>query len=117
MKHLLLACFFLGFAWSANTQVMVDSVDINKLDIQYIELYAASGIGSSVRINYGQADNKIMIYFDPLIDPQTEKPFRNTIAALNFLYRNGWELVLPSFRSGDEEQPTYMLQRRERGEK
>lgn len=113
MKHLLLTGFFLAIACLSYSQVMVDSVDINKLDIQYIELYAASSLGTSVRINYGQSDTKLMTFFDPLIDPTTQKPFRNTIAALNFLYRNGWELVLPSFAMGDGEHPTYMLQRRE----
>ncbi|MBK7335947.1 MAG: hypothetical protein IPJ00_07180 [Saprospirales bacterium] len=54
-----------------------------------------------------------MTFFDPFIDPRDSKPFRNSVAALNYLYQNGWELMAPSIRSGDEEQPSYMLHRRE----
>ncbi|MBK6903763.1 MAG: hypothetical protein IPH04_13410 [Saprospirales bacterium] len=113
MKKLVLSAILLAAATFSYAQVMVNGVDINKLDIQYIEIYAASGLGASVRINYGQATTNIMTFFDPFIDPRDSKPFRNSVAALNYLYQNGWELMAPSIRSGDEEQPSYMLHRRE----
>ena len=112
MKKLIFLGFFLAMAICSRSQVMVNEVDINKLDIQYIEIYAASGIGGSVRINFGQTTSNLMSFFDPLVDPKDGKPFRNTIAALNFLYQNGWELVVPSIRSGDETAPSFLLQRR-----
>ena len=113
MKKLMLSgILFLTLVCVSHAQVKVGEVDINQLGIQYIEIYAASGIGASVRINYGQNDSNLMFYFDPLIDPKDGKPFRNTIAALNFLYQNGWELVIPSIRSGDETAPSFLLQRR-----
>ena len=114
MKKLLLSAFFLLAITSfSRSQVMVDSVDINKLNIQYIEIYSASSIGGSVRINYGQTDSGLTFNFDALVDPESGKPFRNNIAALNFLYKNGWELIVPKVKTGDEAVASFLLQRRD----
>ncbi|MBK7335948.1 MAG: hypothetical protein IPJ00_07185 [Saprospirales bacterium] len=45
MKKLVLSAILLAAATFSYAQVMVNGVDINKLDIQYIEIYAASGLG------------------------------------------------------------------------
>lgn len=111
MKKLIFCCLLLGAAGLAQAQVMVNGVNINDLDIHYIEIYGATGL-NNVRINYGQSNTTAWFNFDPLPDPEG-KPFRNTISALNFLHKNGWELVLPASQWGNDEVSTYLLKRRE----
>lgn len=94
MKKLFLAmvCLFLLVGFSANSQVTVDGVDINKTDIKYCELVAKSALFSMkvvVVIDYGQ---------DFSWKAQTIKgndgkdmKFNSVIAALNFMYKNGWD--------------------------
>ncbi|MCB9284292.1 MAG: hypothetical protein H6563_09490 [Lewinellaceae bacterium] len=111
MKKLLFLGIWVIFAQLSQGQVMVGDVDINTLDIQYIEVHAAIGIGGVVRINYGQQPSGPFSNFDPLRDRE-ENTFKNDIAALNYLYLNGWELFQPTFQKGDESAPSYLLQRR-----
>ncbi|MFZ2898788.1 MAG: hypothetical protein WA004_09215 [Saprospiraceae bacterium] len=112
MKKLIFCCLLITAAGLSQAQVMVNGVNINDLGIHYIEIYGANGIGGNVRINYGQRNTNIWINFDPLTDPEGQ-PFRNTISALNYLHKNGWELVLPASQWGDEEVNTYLLRKRE----
>jgi hypothetical protein len=111
MKKLIFCCLLVAAAGLAQAQVIVNGVNINDLDIHYIEIYGATGL-NSVRINYGQSNTSVWIQFDPLTDAEGQ-PFRNTISALNFLHKNGWELVLPANQWGDDEVNTYLLRRRE----
>ena len=112
MKNIVLFCFFQLLALAGYSQVMVDSTDINQLDIQYIEIYHSGSVLMPVPINYGQNPTGLMSNFEVLRDENGES-FRNSIAALNFLYRNGWELVLPSAPAGEDGPSTYLLRRRE----
>jgi 3-dehydroquinate dehydratase len=111
MKKLILSCLLVAAAGLAQAQVMVNGVNINDLGIHYVEIYGATGL-NSVRINFGQSNTKVWLNFDPLTDSEGE-PFRNTIAALNYLHKNGWELVLPASQWGDDEVYAYLLRRRE----
>ena len=83
---------FLFGGVSAFSQVTVDDVDINKLDIKYCEVVAKAAMFSMkvvVFIDYGQ---------DFSWKAQTIKgsdgkdmQFNSVIAALNFMYKNGWD--------------------------
>lgn len=111
MKKLLLLAFLGILAHRGFSQVMVDDIDIETLDIQYMEVYGAVGLGGVVRVNYGQATPGPFANYGPLLDPEG-KPYKNHIAALNYLYLKGWELYLPSIQKGDATAPSYLLQRR-----
>lgn len=112
MKKLWFLGLFISFSFLTHGQVIVNGVNINDLDIQYIEMHAPVGLGGQVRINYGQVNSNLWTNFDPLTDP-AGAPFRNTIAALNFLYQNGWDLVPPVTRWGQDEVSTYLLRKKE----
>jgi len=112
MKKLLLFALFAGLSQFAFSQVMVNDVDINELDIQYIEVQHGEGIPGLVRINYGQEPTTVFNIFDPLVNTEG-KPFRNHVAALNFLYNQGWELILTGDLRGNDEAPAFIMQRRE----
>lgn len=87
----LICLFFLG-GFSAFSQVTVDNVDINKLDIKFCELVAKSALFSMkvvVVIDYGQ-DFSWKVQTIKGTDGKDMK-FNSVIAALNFMYLNGWD--------------------------
>jgi len=89
----LICLFFLG-GFSAFSQVTVNDVDINKLDIEYCEVVAKAAMFSTkvvVVIDYGQKFSwKVQTIKGK--DGKDMK-FNSVIAALNFMYKNGWDYL------------------------
>lgn len=92
-KILILFLFFTNLCFS---QVVVEKVDINKLDITFCEI-VGSNIGffkSKIIINvdYGQ---KLKFGESQLIEDSAGKAmvFNSMVDALNFMEKNGWEFV------------------------
>jgi hypothetical protein len=76
-------------------QVIVDDVDINKLDIEYCQVVGQRKFLSTkvkVTVDYGQPRADI---WESKIKDKDGKTisFRGMMDALNFMYQNGWEYV------------------------
>ena len=77
-------------------QVYVNGIDINTLDIEYIEMVVTDmGMFKKnivVSIDYGQ---KVKSGDQVIIADKDNKPvnFESNMGALNFLAKNGWEFV------------------------
>lgn len=95
MKKLIVALAIGMFSFSGNTQVIVDGVDINDMDLHYVEL-----VGQTRFINL----TKIKVFVDygqdfswrqqTIEDRGGERSsFNSMVDALNFMYENGWEFV------------------------
>ncbi|XOV66638.1 MAG: hypothetical protein ACFHU9_13510 [Fluviicola sp.] len=96
MKKLLLVLALGMFSFGGNAQVIVDGVDINKMEeLQYVEL-----VGQTRFINL----TKIKVFVDygqnfswrqqTIEDVNGERSsFNSMVDALNFMYENGWEFV------------------------
>lgn len=102
MKTLILL-LLISFSFSARSQILVDNVNINKIDrIEYVELITSQYFKIVEKqkdvpivravIDYGQ---KFSLSDDQFF--QDEKGnlinFRSLMDALNFMTRNGWEIV------------------------
>jgi len=84
------------FAFAAQCQVLVDDVDVNKLDhVKYVELVGQQKFLSMkivVNVDYGQA-------YKPFKQQRVQDmngknmAFNSMIDALNFMEANGWEFV------------------------
>ena len=90
---ILFALIITGF--SGYTQVIVDDINVNDLDIQYVELRARQKFLSTkviVNVDYGQ---KFRLFVEQSIRSKDGKklPFNSVIHALNFMDQNGWEYV------------------------
>lgn len=117
MKKILLALSLGLFSLSGNAQVIVDGVDINKMDeLQYVEL-----VGQTRFINL----TKIKVFVDygqdfswrqqTIEDKSGERSsFNSMVDALNFMYDNGWEFV-SNYHIDNDGSLTYhyILQRQE----
>jgi hypothetical protein len=111
MKNLVMLCLIMALSFTSRAQVVVGGVDINALDIYYIEIAQIGGPLGTVRINYGQQNATLWIKREVLSD-EMGQPFRNVLAAFNFLYRNGWELMPQVALKAQGEVETYMFRRR-----
>jgi len=89
MKYTTLLLLFLSLSLSSFSQVFVNGININELDIQYCELIKTGN--DYVRINYGQ-DNPSKRTKISKQDMNVIK-FNSGLDALNFMVANGWELV------------------------
>jgi len=117
MKKILLALSLGLFSLSGNAQVIVDGVDINKMEeLQYVEL-----VGQTRFINL----TKIKVFVDygqdfswrqqTIEDKSGERSsFNSMVDALNFMYDNGWEFV-SNYHIDNDGSLTYhyILQRQE----
>ncbi|GAB4255785.1 MAG: hypothetical protein Kow0027_22630 [Saprospiraceae bacterium] len=86
----------------AQSQVVVDGVNINELDIEFCEIVAESnfwGTKAKIKIDYGQPGGSFG--FDKVTD-KDGKPLKvnTTVGALNYMFKNGWDFVT-SYTIGD----------------
>ncbi len=94
MKRVLLAMMLSLFAFAGNTQVIVEEVNINELDIKYVELVGrgkAFSLKMKIIVDYGQEfsfKSQAIRSADG-----TKAEFNSMIDALNFMDANGWELI------------------------
>lgn len=99
---------------TAQAQLTVGGVNLNNEDIQYIELigYNRSSTEAVVWIDFGEnyTSNKSGEFLKPVPNRESVR-FTSVVEALNYCYKNGWELVttyLPTTMSFHH----YVLQRR-----
>lgn len=94
MKKLVLALMLGLFSLVGNTQVLVDGVNINEMDIKYVELVGRAKLNPTkikVILDYGQP---FTFASQAIRGAQGEKAaFNSMIDALNFMEANGWEFV------------------------
>jgi hypothetical protein len=95
MKKLIVALALGMFSFGGNAQVIVDGVDINDLDLQYVELVGQTRFISLTKIkvfvDYGQDFS----WRQQTIEDESgeRSSFNSMVDALNFMYSNGWEFV------------------------
>jgi hypothetical protein len=95
MKKLIAALALGMFSFSGNAQVIVDGVDINKMDLHYVELVGQTRFISLTKIkvfvDYGQ---ELSWRQQTIEDNSGERAsFNSMVEALNFMHENGWEFV------------------------
>ena len=94
MKKFFLVAILALIGFSANSQVIVNDVNINELDIKYVELVGQAKLNPTkikVIVDYGQ---KFSFKSQAIRGVQGEKAaFNSMIDALNFMEANGWEFV------------------------
>jgi len=102
----------------AYAQVFVNGVNINELDIAYCQLIAVDPglIGNAIiRIDYGQP--RPMVKRPDISGPDKQLVrFNSVVDALNFMVRNGWELVssqITANKEGSSEEFIYLLRKRD----
>lgn len=102
----------------AYAQVFVNGVNINELDIVYCQLIAVDPglMGNAiVRIDYGQP--RPMVKRPDVAGPNRQPiRFNSVVDALNFMVRNGWELVssqITANKEGSSEEFIYLLRKRD----
>ena len=114
--RILFVIFLMSFFFNLNAQVVVDGIDINKIDrIKYCQLVArGKGLSNKIIVNvdYGQA---LPVFKQQAITGRDGKKrvFNSIIDALNFMEENGWAFV--QLESVTEENNTtfyYLLKRR-----
>lgn len=116
MKKLVLAAMLVMFAFAGKTQVIVDDININDLEIKYIELVGRNKIGFGkikIIVDYGQ---ELKIFRSQAIRSAdgTKAAFNSMIDGLNFLEANGWEFVSNYVvQSAEENEVRYILRKRE----
>jgi hypothetical protein len=113
-KIILLSLFgYLGLL-TATGQIIVGSVNINNLDIQYIEMlgYNRPSNAASIWLDFGQNydPGRSGEFLKPINDQERVR-FRSLLDALNYFYKNGWELV-QAYAVGEFHH--YVLQRKSR---
>lgn len=123
MKKALLI-FVLCVFWNntASAQVFVNGVNINELDITYCQMIGKNRDGglsvTRVWIDYGQPSFATNIFKQQAIVGSDGRPnkFNTVIDALNFVTRNGWELVswqVTSDKEGEAGEFVYLLKKRD----
>ncbi|MBD3635759.1 MAG: hypothetical protein HUJ25_00335 [Crocinitomicaceae bacterium] len=117
MKKVLLVRVWGVIGFNANSQVMVNDVNINELDVKYIELVGQRAFGwgkIKVTIDYGQ---EMKLFKPPVIKSAdgTNAKFNSMIGALNFMEANGWELVevmvFPGRTADEDNEVRYLLRK------
>ena len=97
MKNILIAVLVL-VANYCTAQIYVNQIDVNKFDYQYLELWEHFNKQSGefyAMVDYGQDAPKSSQGENYKVSEKNGEPkkFNGTIAMLNFLYKNGWELA------------------------
>ncbi len=118
MKKLVFGLFLVAFSFIGKAQVIVEGVNVNELDIKYIELVGTAKVLNpfkmKVFVDYGQ---------DFSWKQQTIKDaagknaaFNSMIDALNFMDANGWVFVSNYVVSGSDGSLTYryILQKKDK---
>lgn len=94
MKKLVLVAMLMMYALVGNTQVIINGVNINDLDIEYVELVGRSKLNPTkikVIVDYGQP---FSFKSQAIRGAEGDKAaFNSMIDALNFMNANGWEFV------------------------
>jgi hypothetical protein len=109
-------CLFLVSVTYSFSQVYVEEVNINELDINYCELVGFNKylLGKvNITIDYGQ---EYKFSKHQLIKGPSGKPveFQSMVEALNFMDKNGWEYVDNKVltNSNDDALSKYLLKRK-----
>lgn len=113
MKKLVLALMLGLFSLAGNSQVIVNDVNINELDIVYVELVGRAKLNPTkikVIVDYGQP---FSFKSQAIRGAQGDKAaFNSMIDALNFMEANGWEFVSNYVvMSGTEVTTRYILRK------
>jgi hypothetical protein len=113
MNRILLFAALLLLPALASGQVLVNGVDINKLDVAYCQLIGVNATILSrprVWIDYGQIGfveiNSNRQNISEINGQAIE--FNSVIDALNFFIKNGWELVSNQVTETDETQRRFI---------
>jgi hypothetical protein len=114
MKKLMLAVMLMVFAIGAKAQVIVNEVNINEMDIKYVELVGRAKLNPTkikVILDYGQP---FSFKSQAIRGAEGNKAaFNSMIDALNFMEANGWEFVSNYvIMSGTEVTTRYILRKR-----
>lgn len=113
MKKVVLALMLVGFSLIGKSQVNVDGVNINEMDIKYVELVGRAKLDPTkikVIVDYGQP---FTFASQAIRGAEGEKAaFNSMIDALNFMEANGWEFVSNYVvMSGTEVTTRYILKK------
>lgn len=115
MRYCLLLVLLAGM-FPADAQIFVNNVDVNLRPIQYIELwekYNKTNDKFFAMLDYGQQDDLTDKEGKNLLLTNNKGQyleFNGIVDALNFMYRNGWEVMQPKTIGNVQ---TYILQKRE----
>ena len=94
MKKVILGVMLMMFVVAGHTQVVINDININELDIEYVELVGRSKLNPTkikVIVDYGQP---FSFKSQAIRGVNGNKAaFNSMIDALNFMNDNGWEFV------------------------
>lgn len=113
-----LTTLFISLLWSISCigQVYVNGVAIDTVETPFIQLIGSNSGDlnrTSIIIDYGQGSVSTAFSRQKISGPDKQPiSFRSTIDALNFVVKQGWELVL--FESASPNLYVYILQRKKR---
>jgi hypothetical protein len=118
---LLTVGFTLFLSALAFSQVYVDGIAIDTLNTPYCQLIGSNATfftRAHITIDYGQRYVSTGLNRQQITGPDRQPiTFNSTIDALNFMVRQGWELVFSQVigkESGSESTFIYMLQRKKK---
>ncbi|MFK7806897.1 MAG: hypothetical protein AB8F74_03755 [Saprospiraceae bacterium] len=91
--------FFLASGFTASAQIFVNKVDVNSRPVQYVEVWEKFNKDNGkffAMLDYGQQDDLAdkegkSLYLTNQTGQYLE--FNSMVDALNFMYRNGWEVL------------------------
>lgn len=118
IKKLLITLSFIGLVLCLDAQVIVDGIDINKVDrIKYCQLVGRlKGLSNKIIVNvdYGQARTFLGKQQSITGRDGKKQAFNSMIDALNFMEENGWSFVqLESITIETNTTFYYLLKRKE----
>ena len=104
MKILFAICLCVVMSFGAKSQLIVDQVDVNKLDhISFLRMSAVNKFMSSkviIIINYGQPTKGTAKLGTPITDGDGKfKAFNSSVAAINYIESKGWQYIDSYFES------------------
>ena len=114
MRYLLFFVFLLPFIPSS-AQIIVNKVDVNDRPLQYIEVWEKFNKDNGkvfALLDYGQQDDlndKEGMHLFVTNKEGQKLQFNSVVDALNFLYRNGWEVLHVKNTDGIQ---SYILRKR-----
>jgi len=117
MKKIILTLVFSCLIGATATLAQkVNGVAVKDFTVEYIEIaeYPSTGISIRIAVDYGQKGKLWSNAESVLTDNEGKHMYFNSmIAALNFMYQNGYELVNTyTLKSGDDLIPRYVLKRK-----
>ncbi|MGF7214666.1 hypothetical protein GGR92_000806 [Spirosoma lacussanchae] len=120
MKTAFLIGWLTMLSYWATAQVLVDGVNINQEEITYCQLLTGSArptVSTYAYIDYGQPSPFARRQVISGADKQQIR-FGSSMDALNFMVRNGWELVsshITSDKDGAADRFIYLFRKRTGG--